>query len=93
MPDHLHMICETGDQDLIKMLAAFKSFTTKQSWNFGLTGPLWQESFHDHGIRQVEDFDMIARYVYVNPERAGLCEQDGDYPWRGGAMVERDHQS
>ena len=84
------MICQTGDQDLVKMLGTFKSFTTKQSWKLGRSGPMWQDSFHDHGIRQIEDFDGMARYVFANPERAGLCDDDGDYPWRGGALFENE---
>ena len=87
MPDHLHMIAQGTDQSLLKMLGAFKSFTTKRSWNYGRSGPLWQESFYDHGIRQVEDFDETVRYLLDNPTRASLVAEASEYPWRGGAVL------
>jgi REP element-mobilizing transposase RayT len=87
MPDHLHLIAQVADQSLIKALGAFKSFTTTRSWKHGHIGPLWQDSFYDHGIREVEDFDETARYLLDNPARLGLVADSNDYPWRGGALL------
>jgi REP element-mobilizing transposase RayT len=87
MPDHLHLIGQVTDQSLIRMLGAFKSFTTTQSWNFGHDGALWQESFHDHGIRQLHDFEETAQYLLDNPARVGLVADSDAYPWRGGALL------
>jgi putative transposase len=88
MPDHMHLVAQVNDQSLIKMLGAFKSFTTRLAWKLGHTGPLWQESFHDHGIRQIEDFEAAVGYLLENPQRAGLVEEAADYPWRGGVVLE-----
>lgn len=30
---------------------------------------VWQKSFHDHIIRNREDYDEIAKYIYENPLR------------------------
>jgi REP element-mobilizing transposase RayT len=87
MPDHLHFIGQVNDQSLITMLNAFKSFTTTQSWSHGHTGLLWQESFHDHGIRQLQDFEETARYLLDNPARVGLVADSDTYPWRGGVLL------
>lgn len=82
------MITEVTDQSLLKMLGAFKSFTTRESWKYGHCGPLWQESFYDHGLRRVEDFDETVGYLLDNPRRAGLVTDPADYPWRGGRIFE-----
>jgi REP element-mobilizing transposase RayT len=87
MPDHLHLIGQVTDQSLLRMLSAFKSFTTTRSWQLGHSGALWQESFHDHGVRKIEDFEAIAWYLLDNPVRAGIVADSEDYPWRGGAIL------
>jgi hypothetical protein len=31
--------------------------------------PIWQKSFHDHVIRDRQDYEQIAKYIYENPIR------------------------
>lgn len=84
MPDHLHFVTEvepTGD--LVKLISAFKSFTTRLSWHYGGAGSLWQTSFHDRGLRAAEDIEEAVRYVWENPVRWGLAIDDEVYPYRG----------
>ena len=88
MPDHLHAIITVGDVDLVTMLQGVKSYTTtiwrKQSGQ----KRLWQESFHDHGVRRSERMDELVRYVTENPQRAGLVADWREYPWLGGILLE-----
>jgi len=44
------------------------------------SGSVWQPSFHDRAIRTDESLVNTARYVIMNPVRAGLVERIGDYP-------------
>jgi putative transposase len=90
MPDHLHAIAQVHANCLLSMLGAFKSFTTRLWWRNGGAGPLWQKSFHDHGIRQIDDFDAAVQYLFENPQRAGLVDEWSMYPWRGGAYITGD---
>ena len=30
---------------------------------------VWQRGYHDHVIRNREDYEMIAKYIYENPLR------------------------
>lgn len=85
MPDHLHLLLqlERTEQTLGTLLGAFKRFTTRQSWQMGTTGALWQPRFYDHIVRQAEDAAQIAAYILANPLRGGLVEDEGDYPWSG----------
>ncbi|HRA48741.1 MAG TPA: transposase, partial [Thermomicrobiales bacterium] len=90
MPDHLHLVVQIGDKGLVPMINAFKSRTTTLSWSMGRNGKLWQASFHDHGLREVEDGGAAVTYLYRNPERAGLADSDGYYRWRGGLAFDSD---
>jgi REP element-mobilizing transposase RayT len=42
--------------------------------------PRWQEGFHDHALRREEDLRDIARYIVLNPVRAGLVRNIREYP-------------
>jgi REP element-mobilizing transposase RayT len=84
--DHVHFVVQTEEcsTGILAMCQAFKSYTTRIAWDLGIPGKLWQRGFHDHGIRRVEDFDEIVRYVYDNPVRLSLIAEDEPYRWRGG---------
>jgi REP element-mobilizing transposase RayT len=88
MPDHIHAVVAIGDIDLISIMRDVKSWTTR-IWT-KRTGErrLWQESFHDHGVRRSENMDDLVRYVTENPQRAGLVADWQEYPWVGGSLLE-----
>ena len=81
MPDHLHWLVELGGADLSRLVLRVKSrsaITVNRA--LGRSGRLWQKSFHDHALRKDEDLRATARYVVVNPVRAGLVTSVRDYP-------------
>ena len=41
---------------------------------------MWAPAFHDHALRKVEDLLQAARYIVMNPARAGLSRRIDDYP-------------
>lgn len=79
MPNHVHaLICLQGDTagasprpTLMQVLGALKSLTTRR-WN-GLIGQpgakLWQSGYHDHIIRDDNDFLNHWTYIDQNPAR------------------------
>src|SRR5205085_4394603 len=85
MPDHLHLLLHLGQtgQDLGRVIARMKSFTTTQSWKLGYRGMLWQQRFYDHILRLTEDAQAIADYILANPVRKGLVKEPGDYFYSG----------
>ena len=89
MPDHLHFVTtvEHGG-DLVKLIDGFKSFSTKVRRDAGGSGPLWQVSFHDRGLRTSAEIEVGLRYVWDNPVRAGLISDGDAYAHRGGAFFE-----
>lgn len=40
----------------------------------------WQRECYDHWVRE-EEFRWIARYIELNPVRAGLSGEAHLYPW------------
>ena len=70
MPNHLHMIitidCGGGRTQfaptITRIIKQFKGIITKQ---IGLS--IWQRSYHDHIIRNEEDYLRIWQYIDENP--------------------------
>ena len=83
MPDHVHVVLQLGhNQTLPKVMHSLKSFTAKQiNKHRDEEGSVWQEGYHDHGIRGDESLNEIIRYCYENPVRKGLVERARDYPY------------
>ena len=77
MPDHVHLLVSfPADARLVATVAAWKSFTAKQS------AFRWQTDFFEHRLRADESFDDKAHYLHMNPVRAGLCKNWQDWPYR-----------
>lgn len=74
MPNHIHLIVVLDDSGgrgsppLQNVIGQLKSYTTNK---FGAR--LWQRSFHDHIIRNEQDYLKIWNYIDTNAEK---WEQD-----------------
>ena len=92
MPNHFHgLIClrETAGASprptLIQVLGTFKSLTTRH-WNAksGQSGSsLWQSGYHEHVIRDENDFLRHWTYIDSNPARWAedeYCQPGGFLP-------------
>ena len=75
MPNHIHLLLRIGDngpsrtpaptnETLPKLISTFKRFTNRKC---GVQ--LWQRSFHEHVIRNENDYREIWEYVDTNPAR------------------------
>ncbi|MEB3903054.1 transposase [Pseudomonas putida] len=81
MPDHFHWLIELGPLSLEVLMRRVKSRSTQAINRYqGRNGRLWQKGFHDRALRREEDVQTVARYIVMNPKRAGLVERIGDYP-------------
>ena len=83
MPDHWHGLIEVGQHDELPLLIRRIKGVSARAVNSvrGSLGSVWAGGFHDHAIRADEDLLDIARYVILNPGRAGLAARVGDYPY------------
>jgi len=82
MPDHVHLLVQLGTKPLGKVVNQMKSRTARLlNREIGRSGQFWAPGFHEHGLRKEEDMLDIARYIVVNPLRAGLVNRVADYPY------------
>jgi putative transposase len=51
-------------------------------------GPIWQKGFHDRALRREENIRSVARYMVMNPVRAGIVKRIWDYPLWDAVWVE-----
>lgn len=89
MPDHWHGLIELGDGErLSDLMRAFKANVSRRlRLQWPELGPVWEKSFHDRALRQEEEAIAVARYLVLNPVRAGLVRRVGDYPFWNAAWL------
>ena len=81
MPDHFHWLIELKETSLSTLVARVKSKNNHEvNKALNRTGSIWQRGFLDRALRKEEDLKNIARYIVLNPVRAGLVTRAGDYP-------------
>jgi REP element-mobilizing transposase RayT len=81
MPDHFHWLVELKTMPLNDLVARVKSKGNHLvNKTLGRSGSIWQRGFHDRALRQEEDLKAVARYIVLNPVRAGLVRRVSDYP-------------
>ena len=81
MPDHLHIVGMLGPCTLAKYMHSLKSFSANKLSQLGVDTPVWQSGFHDHALRDDEDYRSRVLYLIENPVRAGLVSNVVDYPF------------
>ena len=82
-PAHWLGLIELGEgESLPHLMRAFKGNVSRRlRLQWPALGPVWARSFHDRAIRRGEDASAAARYIVLNPLRAGLVRRVGDYPF------------
>ena len=83
MPDHMHLLIRISDKEgLQTVVQKLKSNTALaiKSLDGGIA-QVWARAFHDRALRKDEDIRQVARYIVLNPVRAGLVRRIGDYPY------------
>jgi putative transposase len=94
MPDHWHGLVELGPSDTLSTLVGRIKGATANAVNSerGSRGGLWAVGFHGHALRREEDLRSVARYVVLNPVRAGLAEKAGHYPFWDAIWLDEEHR-
>jgi putative transposase len=83
MPDHWHGLIELGESESIsRVVQRLKANTSRRVRE---TTPrstrVWAGGFHDRALRHEDHLVHLARYLVLNPVRAGLVRRVGDYPF------------
>jgi len=82
MPNHFHLLLETPLPNLSDGMH-FLNCLYSQSFNFrhGLTGHVFQGRYHSVLLEEESHFLELARYITLNPVRAGLVNEAADWRW------------
>jgi REP element-mobilizing transposase RayT len=89
MPDHWHGLLQLGEDDALpKRVGWVKAQCARLLRKaHGLDSPVWSRAYHDRALRADEDLVAAARYIVMNPVRAGLAARAGDYPFWDAVWV------
>jgi len=83
MPDHLHLLIEGSElASLAPMMKRFKQLSSYR-YKKRTGNSLWQRSYYDHVLRQEEDRNVVAEYIWNNPVEAGLVANCEAYVFSG----------
>ena len=70
MPNHIHaIIILPGGINLSTVIGMYKSAVTRQIHKTDPSLRVWQNSFHDHIIRNSSDYERIWSYIDGNPQK------------------------
>ncbi|WP_231732473.1 MULTISPECIES: transposase [Stenotrophomonas] len=72
MPDHWHGLIQLGDKSCLSALVRNIKSNTARYLPDSACRPVWGRGFHDRAMRREDDLRAIARYIVMNPVRAGL---------------------
>lgn len=82
MPNHVHLILTPGDPDGLRAALgdAHRRYSRHVNFREGWRGYLWQGRFASVAMDEPH-LMACARYVEMNPVRAGLAAAPDDWPW------------
>jgi putative transposase len=84
MPDHVHLLVQ-GERDDSDFEAFIKSWNTQAGFAWRRRGntKLWQPGYFESVIRNDANLYRAARYILMNPVRAGLVTRASEYEFCG----------
>ncbi len=84
MPDHLHVfVSAEGSNCLGRWVGSLKGYLASAKRKLRISGEAWQDGFFDHVLRGTESYSEKWQYVRMNPVRANLVQNPGDWPYIG----------
>ncbi len=82
MTSHYYFVVETPDANLSKGMRQLNGvYTQRTNRRHGLVGHLFQGRFKAILVERDAYLLELARYVVLNPVRAGMLQEAGDWPW------------
>ena len=81
MPNHFHLLI-TPTLTLERALQLIKGGSSYRARKeLGFLGELWQPSYNDRRVRNVEDYINFKYYIRQNPVKRGLAKTAEEYPY------------
>ena len=81
MPNHIHLVAVPGEGTALARALAetHRRYAVLVNRRYGWRGHLWQERFWSFPLDE-SHLRSVARYVLLNPVRAGLVERASEWP-------------
>jgi putative transposase len=82
MTNHYHLLLQTLEHSLSKTMQYFKTIYAKRfNREIGHVGHVFQGRFHSIPVQEDAYFITVARYIHLNPVKAGIVARPEDYAW------------
>lgn len=77
MPNHVHLIAAFPEEaSMLKQCESWKHYTAREiNKQLGNLGRFWQQDGFDHLIRSEEQLRYLRKYIWSNPDKAGLAAE------------------
>jgi len=80
MPNHYHLVLETPAPNLsVGMQHLNSRYAAWFNWRHGYEGHVFERRFYSGLVESNAHFLELARYVVLNPVRAGLCRRPKEW--------------
>jgi putative transposase len=83
MPDHIHVLLTPAPE--ISLERAMQFIKGGFSFRMKERGSIWQASFTNHHVHDLEDYEHHREYIRMNPVRARLVSRPQEYPYSSAA--------
>jgi REP-associated tyrosine transposase len=82
MPSHFHLVIETPEPNIsVGMQRLNSAYAQWFNNRHGYSGHLFQGRFYGELVESAYHLLELARYLVLNPVRAGLCSDAGGWKW------------
>ena len=82
MTNHFHLLIQTMEPTLSRGMQKLEGdFVSGFNKRLGRVGPLFQGRFRAHLVDSEHYLLTLARYIVLNPVRAGMVASPGDWAW------------
>jgi putative transposase len=87
MPDHFHLLLSPS-LSLERSLQLIKGgFSYRAKREVQQSGEIWQPSYYDRRVREIEDYNNFKYYIRRNPVERGLAETPEHYRYSSAHPV------
>jgi REP element-mobilizing transposase RayT len=82
MPNHYHLVVETPEPNLSLGMERLNGLYAKWfNQAHGVQGHVFERRFHSTSVERDAHTLELARYLALNPVRAGLCRHPSEWTW------------
>jgi len=83
MDNHVHLLLTPGESGAVsRLMHTFaRNYVGLFNGRHGRTGTLWEGRYKACLVDSGADFMACSRYIELNPVRACMVAEPGDYPW------------